>query len=52
VPINAAGDGIALPQTGAGIQAQLGLGLLLALLGVLLSAGLRRSGGRRIGDAR
>jgi Ca-activated chloride channel family protein len=52
VPINAAGDGIALPQTGAGILAQLGLGLLLAFLGVLLSAGLRRSGGRRIGDAR
>jgi len=52
VPINAAGDGIALPQTGAGILAQLGLGLLLALLGVVLSAGLRRSGGRRIGDAR
>jgi Ca-activated chloride channel family protein len=52
VPINAGGDGIALPQTGAGILAQLGLGLLLALLGVLLSAGLRRPGGPRIGDAR
>ncbi|GJE53252.1 hypothetical protein GOFOIKOB_6329 [Methylobacterium tardum] len=52
VPINAAGDGIDLPQTGAGILPQLGLGLLLALLGVLLSAGLRRSGGRRIGEAR
>ncbi|MCJ2066127.1 marine proteobacterial sortase target protein [Methylobacterium sp. J-088] len=51
VPIRADGAAIDLPQTGAGILAQLGLGLLLALLGLLLGVGLRRSG-RSVGDAR
>ncbi|MGU3338893.1 marine proteobacterial sortase target protein [Methylobacterium mesophilicum] len=51
VPIRADGAAVDLPQTGAGILAQLGLGLLLALLGLLLSVSLRRSG-RPIGDAR
>ncbi|WP_267358124.1 MULTISPECIES: marine proteobacterial sortase target protein [unclassified Methylobacterium] len=51
VPIRADGAAIDLPQTGAGILAQLALSLLLALLGLLLSIGLRRSG-RPVGDAR
>ncbi|KQP40866.1 marine proteobacterial sortase target protein [Methylobacterium sp. Leaf104] len=41
VPIGADGAAVDLPQTGAGILAQLGLGLLLALMGLLLCAGLR-----------
>ncbi|MGU3449305.1 marine proteobacterial sortase target protein [Methylobacterium sp. 391_Methyba4] len=52
VPIHAGEAGVDLPQTGAGILAQLGLGLLLALLGLLLGAGLQRRGVRLIGDAR
>ncbi|GJE13207.1 marine proteobacterial sortase target protein [Methylobacterium longum] len=48
VPINAAGTGIDLPQTGAGILLQLGLGLLIALLGIALS----RPGGGRTGVVR
>jgi Ca-activated chloride channel homolog len=51
VPIRADAAAIDLPQTGAGILAQLGLGLLLALLGLLLGAGLT-IGGRRTGAAR
>ncbi|MGT2480231.1 hypothetical protein ACU4GR_18450 [Methylobacterium oryzae CBMB20] len=51
VPIRAGGAAIDLPQTGAGILAQLGLGLILALLGFLLGAG-PTIGGRRIGDPR
>jgi Ca-activated chloride channel family protein len=38
VPISTTGQGIDLPQTGAGIGLQLGLGLLLALLGLFLRA--------------
>jgi Ca-activated chloride channel homolog len=48
VPISAGDRGIDLPQTGAGFLPQLGLGLLLALLG----AGLRRLGAGRIRGAR
>ncbi|MGU3362385.1 marine proteobacterial sortase target protein [Methylobacterium sp. M6A4_1b] len=51
VPIGADGAAVDLPQTGAGILAELGLGLLLALLGLLLGTGLR-SGERPIGDMR
>ncbi|WP_457104727.1 marine proteobacterial sortase target protein [Methylobacterium sp. P5_C11] len=51
VPIRAEGAAVDLPRTGAGILARLGLGLLLALLGLLLGAGLT-VGGRRTGDAR
>lgn len=51
VPIRAEGAAVDLPRTGAGIVAQLGLGLLLALLGLLLGTGLT-IGGRRTGDAR
>ncbi|XYD07479.1 marine proteobacterial sortase target protein [Methylobacterium sp. NMS12] len=54
VPIRAEGAAVDLPRTGAGILAQLGLGLLLALLGLLgllLGAG-PTAGGRRTGDAR
>ncbi|WP_419830048.1 marine proteobacterial sortase target protein [Methylobacterium sp.] len=49
VPISADGAAVDLPQTGAGILAELSLGLLLALLGLLLGAG-HRSGGRRTGE--
>ncbi|MDP4021031.1 marine proteobacterial sortase target protein [Methylobacterium sp. NEAU 140] len=48
VPISATGAEVALPATGAGYLLQLGLGLLLALLGLCL----HRHGGRRFGDAR
>ncbi|TXN17173.1 marine proteobacterial sortase target protein, partial [Methylobacterium sp. WL122] len=51
VPISSDSAAVDLPQTGAGILVELGLGLLLALLGLLLSAGIP-SGGRRTGDMR
>ncbi|MGH1588337.1 marine proteobacterial sortase target protein [Methylobacterium phyllosphaerae] len=51
VPIRAEGAAVDLPRTGAGIVAQLGQGLLLALLGLVLGTCLT-IGGRRTGDAR
>ncbi|TXM65610.1 marine proteobacterial sortase target protein [Methylobacterium sp. WL120] len=51
VPISSDGAAVDLPQTGAGMLLELGLGLLLALLGLLLGAGLP-SGGWRTGDMR
>lgn len=50
VPISV--GGIDLPQTGMGFLPRLGFGLLLALSGLLLGAGLPRLGRRQIRSAR